>query len=140
MSPRPAAPAQKALWGRQEPLPVARPRPAESNDLDLFAAIVKTATDPGYVLIGPAEKPFVREPGTKRDVVPVPRYEADAIAQMLAAGHLKTGGRHHVVYGNREGPAHSVLVPTATRSMVARWEALRRLPRPRTEHAGTEHA
>jgi len=131
MSPRPAAPTQKALWGRQEPLPVAAPRPGGSNDLDLFAAIVKTATDPGYVLIGPADKPFVREPGTKHDVNPVPRYEAEAIAQMLDAGHLRIGGHHHVTDGRREGPAHSVLVPAVTRSMVARWAALHRLPHQR---------
>jgi len=137
MSPRPLPPAQKALWGAQETLPVAKPRPAASNDLDLFAAIVRTATDPGYVLIGPTDKPFVREPGSKRDVTAVPRYEADVIAQMLDAGHLKIGGRHHVAYGRSEGPAHSVLVPAATRSMVRRWEALHALPKPRTSNENT---
>jgi hypothetical protein len=137
MSPRPAAPAQKALWGRQEPLPATKPRANESNDLDLFAAIVATATDPGYVLIGPADKPFVREPGTKRDVEAVPRHEADAIAQMLDAGHLKIGGHHSVVHGNREGPARSVLVPAATRSMVRRWAALHALPAPRISTENT---
>jgi len=140
MSPRPLPPAQKALWGAQETLPVAKPRPAASNDLDLFAAIVRTATDPGYVLIGPTDKPFVHEPGSKRDVTAVPRYEADVIAQMLDAGHLKIGGRHHVAYGRSEGPAHSVLVPAATRSMVRRWEALHALPTPRTSTENTRTA
>ncbi|CAA9403677.1 MAG: hypothetical protein AVDCRST_MAG66-1568, partial [uncultured Pseudonocardia sp.] len=38
MSPRRTAPAQKALWGTQETLPAPKPRPAQFNDLDLFAA------------------------------------------------------------------------------------------------------
>ena len=130
---RPTPAAQKALWGRQETLPATKPTGrAESNDLDLFATIVRTAADPGYVLIGAAGKPFVREPGDKHQVHPVPRYEADAIAQMLDAGHLKTGGHHHVRTGRHEGPANSILIPAATRSMVHRWDALHRLPRPRT--------
>lgn len=128
MSPRSASAAQKAQWGRQETLPTPPAKRPESNDLELFADVVRTATEPGYVVIGPADKPFVRDPGSKHEVNPLPRYEADAIGQMLAAGHLKIGGHHHVTYGGREGPARSVLVPTATRSMVARWAALQRLP------------
>ena len=128
---RPVPAAQKALWGRQEPLPVVKPAPAGSNDLELFASIVRTALEPGYVVIGPTDKPFIREPGSRYDVNAVPRYEADAIAQMLATGHLRIGGNHHVTHGDREGPARSLLVPASTRSMVRRWDALHRLPQPR---------
>ena len=127
-------PEQSALWGPQEPLappaatPVAR---AGSNDLDLFASVVKAATDPGYVVIGASERIFLRDATRPDHVNPVPRYEADTIGQMLDAGHLKVGGHHHVHHDKSEGPARSVLVPTATRAMGTRWAALRRVPAPR---------
>ena len=68
---------------------------------------------------------FLRVPTrTKGFVVTVPRYEADTVAQLLDSGHLKLGGTHVVSDGRREGPARSVLVTTATRTLLTRWAAL----------------
>ena len=126
MSPTRKTPVQVGLWGRQEPLPTttARQRPAV-NDLDLVASVIRSADDPGYVVIGPSERVFLRDPSrAKGFIVTVPRYEADTVAQLLDSGHLRIGGTHTVSDGRREGPARSVLVTSATRTMVARWAAL----------------
>ncbi len=118
-------PAQTGLWGRQEPLPATKPsRSTSINDLDLFASVVASARDPGYVLVGPAERVMLRDPIHKGHVQSVPRYEADTVAQLLDTGHLKIGGTHVVSDGRREGMARSVLVPAATRATLARWAAL----------------
>jgi hypothetical protein len=124
---RPTQPAQTGLWGRSEPL--AKPAPArrEVNDLDLIESVIRTATDPGYVLIGPAERVYLRERGSTRAVTRVPGYEADAVAQLLDSRHLSVGGTHIVRANGREGPARSVLVSKSARSMLARWQALRPL-------------
>jgi hypothetical protein len=126
------APAQGGLWGRQQPLHTAptTQRPT-INDLDLVASVITTAQDPGYVVIGTAERVFLRDPARKGHVVTVPRYEADTVAQLLDHGHLRLGGTHVLTDGHREGPARSVLVPAATKAVSARWAALHRLPPPR---------
>jgi hypothetical protein len=128
-------PAQGGLWGRQQPLPTASTtaRRAAVNDLDLVASVVAAAQDPGYVLIGASERVFLRDPARNGFVTVVPRYEADTVAQLLDSGHLKIGGTHLVSDGRREGPARSVLVPAATRAMLARWAALHPHPRPRPD-------
>ena len=121
-------PAQGGLWGRQEPLSTtgtaAQRRPAV-NDLDLVASVIRSAEDPGYVLVGVGERVFLRDTTHARGfVVTVPRYEADTVSQLLDSGHLKTGGTHLVSDGHHEGPARSVLVTSATRALLARWTAL----------------
>lgn len=130
-----ATPTQEGLWGPSEPTTPTTSSAAagrgESNDLELFASVVKAATDPGYVVVGASERVFLRDAARPGHVVPVPRYESDAVGQMLDAGHLKTGGTHHVTYGSTDGPARSLLVPAATRAMVNRWAALHHVPAPR---------
>ncbi|MGH3611252.1 MAG: hypothetical protein ACRDRK_01235 [Pseudonocardia sp.] len=122
---------QGALFGDPAPAPAAAPTPAPGiNDLDLVASVVATALDPGYVLIGPADKPHRRDPARPGEVEPVPTYERDMISQLLDTRHLTTGGTHPVRCGRRDGPARSVLVPRATRAMVARWAALHPLHGP----------
>ena len=86
--------------------------------------MIRTATEPGYVVTGPSERVHVREPGSKHDATRVPTYEADAVAQLLESGHFKIGGTHTIRIGHREGPARSVLVTAAAKSMIRRWEAL----------------
>jgi hypothetical protein len=54
----------------------------------------------------------------------VPRYEADAVAQLLDGGLLELGGTHR----DHTGPARSVLVPRSTREMATRWSHLRPIP------------
>jgi hypothetical protein len=132
-------PAQGGLWGRQQPLTGTTgttasgkaPGRAPVNDLDLIAAVIRAAQHPGYVVIGVAERVYLRDPTRHGVVAAVPLYEADAVAQLLDQGHLKIGGTHVVTDGRREGPARSMLVPAATRSMLARWAALAPLTRPR---------
>jgi hypothetical protein len=117
MTRRSRPPAQAGLWGRQQPLTgtgKTAARPA-INDLDLVASVIRSAHDPGYVVIGASERVFLRDPTRKGHVQTVPRYEADTVAQLLDHGHLRLGGTHLVTDGHREGPARSVLVPAATK-------------------------
>lgn len=131
------APEQQGLWGAAEPVPVT-PKAARRavHDMDLLASVVKSAIDPGYVLIGPAERVYLRDPTRDGAVDPVPVYEADAVVQLLSSGHLKVGGAHRVRTAGREGHANAVLVPRDTKLMVRRWDALAPLggrpPRQRT--------
>ena len=138
-------PAQGGLWGRQKTLPAttaagsARPRSRRRdavNDLDLVTSVVSSAQDPGYVVIGVSERVFLRDASRRGFVVTVPRYEADTVAQLLDTGHLRLGGTHLVSDGHQEGPARSVLVPAATRTLLARWTALHR-PRHRLDGTDT---
>lgn len=117
-------PAQGGLWGRQEALPGDRGY-HDCNDLDLFVAVAQTAMDPGYVVIGPAERVCRRDPSNPGYVEPVASDEAAMVAQMLDSGHLKIGSTHPVAYGRRDGPARSVLVPQHTRTQLTRWANLR---------------
>jgi hypothetical protein len=123
---------QEALFGDPATVevPAQQRRAISSNDLDLMAGIIKTAADPGYMLVGPADRVFRSEPGDQHSAEPVPRYEQDAVRQLLDAGHLTIGGAHTVTYGDRTGPAHSVLIPKVTRAMAARWAHLRPLTTP----------
>lgn len=127
---KPAAPAQKALFGPQAPVPSSTPARSATNDPELVAAVVRAAMSRGYVVMGAAQRVFLREPGeTKKGarVEPVPAYEQDTVRQLLDTGLLTTGGIHIVRHGRTEGPAHSVLVPKATAAMVTRWSNLRPL-------------
>jgi hypothetical protein len=111
-----------------------------TNDLTLIREIIRFAVAPGFVLVGPAQRVLTYQPDRGRGfVAAVPKYEADAVAQLLDAGHLKVGGTHTVHYGDHTGPATSVLVPKATRDMVARWDSLRPLhpsPGQHGQHGG----
>ena len=100
-----------------------------TNNITLIREIIRLAVEPGFVLIGPAERVFTHHPDKRARhrppvVTPAVRYQADAVAQLLDAGHLTLGGSHTVRYGDRIGPAISVLVPKATRNMVNRWDHL----------------
>ena len=100
-----------------------------TNDIELIQTIVRLAIEPGFVLIGPAERVFCYQPDRGRALVrPVPKYEAAAVAQLLDSRPLRTGGARTVQYGEHSGTATSVLVPKATRDMLTRWEHLRPLP------------
>jgi hypothetical protein len=115
---------QGALFGGQQPLPGQRsapkPRPL-TNDMDLIETVIRMAGDPGYVLIGAAERVYRRRPGCGEEVEKVPGYEADAVHQLLDQKALTTGGAHQVRYGRHEGRATSVLLSRATARRAQRW-------------------
>jgi len=126
---RPGTAPPPGTWDQPHATPAGRRRGyTATNDIGLIREIIRLAVAPGYMLIGPAERVFTLQPDrSPTTVTPVPTYEADAVAQLLDAGHLTTGGAHTVHYGDQTGPASSVLVPKATRDMVARWDNLTRL-------------
>ena len=125
---RTRTPVQTTLLGKPAPIPQPRkPSRPDINDPELVASVIRTAINRGYVLIGPAQRVYLREPGQTRKgarVEPVPSYEQDTVHQLLDTRHLTTGGTHIVRAAGREGPATSVLVPKASQAMVSRWAAL----------------
>ena len=135
-------PPKRRLFGDPAPVevPAQQRRAISSNDLDLMAGILQRPRDPRLHARRPDRPRVPRvDPGDIRTVEPVPRYEQDAVRQLLDAGHLTIGGAHTVTYGDRTGPAHSVLIPKATRAMAARWASLRPLP-PATPAAAADRA
>ena len=54
-----------------------------------------------------------------------PALEADTVAQLLDRGLFRLGDTELVHDGQRDRPARSVLVAAATRTLLARWAALR---------------
>jgi hypothetical protein len=100
-----------------------------TNDVELIRDVIRTAVTRGYVLIGPAQRVFLRLDDTDKPglVQPVPGYERDAVHQLLDTRHLRLGGTRVVRYGDQEGPATSVLVARASRAMATRWDNYRPL-------------
>jgi hypothetical protein len=122
------APTQGGLWGPQ-PVPDKEPARPAINDIELIRDVLRTAITRGYVLIGPAQRVFVRlDDNAKGGLVePVPGYERDAVHQLLGSRHLRTGGTRIVGYGGQQGPATSILVSKGARAMVTRWDHYRPL-------------
>ena len=58
----------------------------------------------------------------------MPRYEEDAVHQLLRRRWLTLGAAHHVTCGAAHLIGTAVLVPKATRDRIARWERLQRPP------------
>src|SRR4051794_28989043 len=117
--------AQGGLWGRAEPLPdpSRTRRYTATNDLELVVMVIRSALEPGYVVQGAARRVYLRDRSRGGCVEPVPRYEADTVAQLLDQGHLVLGGTHQVSDGHRDGPAHAVLVTRSARAIADRWSA-----------------
>lgn len=102
-------------------------RAAETNDIDLIHHIAGNATRGVYVLVGNSERVYARADGPdSHDVVRVPRYEEDAVHQLLRRRLLTLGGTHRVTCGAASLTATAVLTPKSTRSLVTRWEHLQR--------------
>lgn len=96
------------------------------NDMDLIESVIRAALDPGYFVIGPAEKVYRRDATRKDSVERVPRYEEDTVHQLITQKLLRIGGSHEVMYGSYSGRANSVLVNKKTAAMARRWRSYKR--------------
>jgi hypothetical protein len=103
----------------------ARTRPP-INDMALIEDVLAAAISPGYALVGSPGEVF--RDGPDHEVSPVPRYEADAVCQLIDTKFLTVGGSHTYTCRGRSGPGRSVLVPRTTQQQVERWKNLARLP------------
>ena len=55
----------------------------DSNDVDLMHTIAANAVRCGYLLVGPADRVYTRTDPDSDHVQRVPRYEEDAVHQLL---------------------------------------------------------
>lgn len=111
---------------RSESRPVSR---LESNDVDLMHTVAANAARCGYLLVGNSERVYARVPEKGSDeVVRVPRYEEDAVHQLLRRRWLTTGSQHRVTCGAASLTGAAVLVPKDTRARIERWQRLQRPP------------
>ena len=72
------------------------------NDMNLIEKVLQVAENTGYVLVGPLERVY-------RQVAPkviesAPRYEAEAVHQLLSVKWLTKGGTHAYTCHGYEGP------------------------------------
>ena len=109
------------------------PSRIESNDVDLMVTVAVNAVRCGYLLVGTAERVYARTDADEH-VARVPRYEEDAVHQLLRRRWLTVGSAHDVTCGAAHLVGTAVLVPKATRDRIARWERLQRPPSWPTDH------
>lgn len=81
-------------------------------DDDLTHRVLREARDPGYVLVGIAEKVHTRAIGTRAAEMAIPARpdEAATVAHLLAAGRLHHGARVSVLLDSRREPEPATLV------------------------------
>jgi hypothetical protein len=103
------------------------PSRIESNDVDLMVTVAGNAVRCGYLLVGTAERVYARTDADEH-VARVPRYEEDAVHQLLRRRWLTLGSAHQVTCGAAHLVGTAVLVPKATRDRIVRWERLQRPP------------
>ena len=109
------------------------PSRIESNDVDLMLTVAGNAARCGYLLVGAAERVYARTDADEH-VARVPRFEEDAVHQLLRRRWLGLGTAHHVTCGAAHLVGTAVLVPKITRDRIARWERLQRPPSWPDEH------
>jgi hypothetical protein len=117
---------QPDLFGGLHAVDDRRPTRPETNDADLIHTVAANAIRCGYVLVGTSERVYARTTGD--EVVRVPRYEEDAVHQLLARRWLTTGAPHALTCGAASLTGVALLVPRQTRAAVARWDHLQRPP------------
>ena len=123
---------QLGLLGDPPPVPLQRGPSGrvsriESNDVELMVTVAANAARCGYLLVGAAERVYTRTDAEDR-VARVPRYEEDAVHQLLRRRWLTVGSTHRVTCGAAELVGTAVLVPKATRERIAHWNRLHRPP------------
>jgi hypothetical protein len=124
-------PGQLGLFGGPgwEPDPPARPvSHIESNNVELMHTVAGNADRAGYLVAGRAERVYARDPDRHGRAVRVPRWEEDAVHQLLRRRWLALGGTYRFVCGAAELTGTTVLVPRETRARVDRWQQLQRPP------------
>ena len=121
-------PVQLGLFGGSTSAPAGSVSRVESNDVDLMHTVAANAVRCGYLLVGPAERVYSCADGRDGEVQRVPRYEEDAVHQLLRRRWLTTGADHHVTCGAAALTGTAVLVPKDTRTRITRWEQLQRPP------------
>jgi hypothetical protein len=131
----PLTPGQIGLFGGpgHEPdlpttkAPVSR---IESNNVELMHTIAGNADRAGYLLTGPAERVYARDPDRNGCGVRVPRWEEDAVHQLLRRRWLYRGSTYPFSCGAADLTGTTVHTTRDTRARVARWEQINRAPRP----------
>ena len=100
-----------------------------SFEVDLMHTVAANAVRCGYVLVGNAQRVYARVTDHDGDAVQrVPRYEEDAVHQLLRRRWLTTGSQHRVTCGAASLAGAAVLVPKDTRARIERWQRLQRPP------------
>jgi hypothetical protein len=108
----------------------------ESNDVELMVTVAANAARCGYLLVGVSERVYARTDAEDR-AARVPRYEDDAVHQLLRRRWLSLGSSHRVTCGAAELVGTAVLVPKATRERIERWNRLHRPPSWPDQHRGS---
>jgi hypothetical protein len=115
------------------------PSRIESNNVELMVTVAANAVRCGYLLVGTAERVYTRTDADDR-VARVPRYEEDAVHQLLRRRWLTLGATHHVTCGAAHLVGSAVLVPKATRERIERWNRLQRPPSWPDHHHHDRHS
>jgi hypothetical protein len=102
-----------------------KPR-ALTNDLDAVIAVLTRASGQNKYLISQRGGRVFRRVD-RETMRPVPRWEADLVAQLIDSGHLHLGGSQVLRCGAVRSPVASVLASKATRDQLARWRAMKPL-------------
>ena len=114
---------QGGLWGPPQPLAeTATTRPyLTTNDVELVAWVVRSALEPGYVVVGTAQRVLLRDRSRTGSAEQVPRFEADTVAQLLDRSLFHLGDTELIHDSQRDRPARAVIVPITTRTIADRW-------------------
>jgi hypothetical protein len=100
----------------------------ESNDVDLMHTVAANAVRCGYLIVGTNERVYTRVTEAGDEVARVPRFEEDAVHQLLRRRWLTLGAPHRITCGAASLIGTTVLVPKDTRARIARWTHLQRPP------------
>ncbi|WP_439664149.1 hypothetical protein ACSHWB_23505 [Lentzea sp. HUAS TT2] len=115
------------LFGNEiDTAPAASPASAAPvvNDMRVIMDVLNRAVDePGYAIAGPTRRVYRRT--NNKTMKHVPRWELEAVLQLIDSGQLIIGGTHVLRCGAIRQAVNSVLVPTITRQKLKRWNALK---------------
>ena len=100
----------------------------ESNDVDLMHTVAANAVRCGYLIVGANERVYTRTTEGGDEVARVPRFEEDAVHQLLRRRWLTLGATHRITCGAASLIGTTVLVPKDTRTRIGRWTHLQRPP------------